>query len=205
VSAIEPSARIISSATTSSGHNSGDKDLINGLINTVNKQKDLLKLTLKTPDPAPKPSPDPINDYSANGRFLALRQPYDITNMSPKEIGYLAGLYGLDREYKQYMGKTPDKRDDRMDDYGYGSEDIPDLSPDNEPNRAEIVPDVPVPAANVPAAPAAADVPDVPAADVPAAAADVDMPAEVPVAAPVAAPAPEKRKSTQRACIISTS
>jgi len=53
VAAIEPSARIISSATTSSGHNSGDKDLINGLINTVNKQKDLLKLTLKeTPNPA---------------------------------------------------------------------------------------------------------------------------------------------------------
>lgn len=199
VPVIEPAAR----ATTSSGHNRADKDLINGLINTVNKQKEILK-QLPAPDQQLLEGYDqPLAiDYSVNGRYLALKKQHNTKNMTQKELMHLAGIYGLDREYQQHLdSQDVDLQKRAMSDYGYGSEDIPDLMSDVKPEVPAEGEDgaaepEPAAAAEPAAAEAEAAEPAVEAVAEPAAAEEAAAAAK-PVAAE-AAPQKARRKGTRR-------
>lgn len=151
-STIDPSMRVIATSG-----NSGDSDLINSLVNTVNEQKDLLKQLREKLAPPEQPAPaqpaPPIQslpepkqpltivDYSDKARQLALQaDPLFIEHINsdeefPEDIKkYLLKRYGFSYNKKHNYGYDYDYNVDRPQ---YAEEPPENLDP-----QPQVVPQV---------------------------------------------------------------
>lgn len=151
-STIDPLMRVIATSG-----NSGDSDLINSLVNTVNEQKDLLKQLREKLDPPTQPAPaqpaPPIQslpepkqpltivDYSDKGRQLALQEDPLFIKFSnsdkefPENIKkYLFKKYGFSYNKKHNYGYDYDYNVDRPQ---YAEEPPENLDP-----QPQVVPQV---------------------------------------------------------------
>ena len=142
-STIDPLMRVIATSG-----NSGDSDLINSLVNTVNEQKDLLKqlpAQLALPAPPEQPSlPEPkqplaLVDYSDKARQLALQaDPLFIEHINsdeefPEDIKkYLLKRYGFSYNKKHNYGY----------DYNVDRPQYAEEPPENLDPQPQVVPQV---------------------------------------------------------------